>query len=422
MRFAIGFAAVVFAVASLAAEEKVETYPDGKPRLRYQVDAAGKKHGSYVEYYESGKEKIRANYREDLLDGKYLEKDESGKTLISATYRAGVLHGEYTLAAKKIVFPGQRVPMDKYEFMEGVLLYTKPLETIKKTLAKLESREDGKKKPSAKAGGKDVAADIAAAHQAALRRLQAYRFICDVPYENVVLDAELTKYAEAGAKLCEKIGRIDHKPANPGLPEEEYRLGFKGTSESNLAQGQSDLTMAVDCWLYDSDPSNIDRVGHRRWCLNPRLAKTGFGDTGKFFAMYAFDQSATDIGEWEFVCFPARGYMPLPYFRRLAAAGKGEGYAWHVSLNPDVFAAPAKESVKVRIYPMEKGDKKAKEPLALDYFNVENGGFGSAPAIIFRPDKAQLAPDARFWVEITGVKDKAGKDTVIRYLVHFVAL
>src|SRR5438045_1192356 len=81
----------------------------------------------------------------------------------------------------------------------------------------------------------------------------------------------------AGARL----GRLDHDPRNPGLPEDQYQLARKAAGSSNLGwfgKGQSDsLALSVDMFMDDSDETNIDRVGHRRWCLNPAMKKVGFG-------------------------------------------------------------------------------------------------------------------------------------------------
>src|SRR5436190_12942763 len=103
--------------------------------------------------------------------------------------------------------------------------------------------------------------------ESALRRLNAYRYLAGLDCD-VVLDEGLTESAQAGAKLCEKLGKIDHRPANPGLPEDEFQKGLKGTSTSNLAWGVRSLVQCVDIWMDDSDRGNIDRAGHRRWCIN----------------------------------------------------------------------------------------------------------------------------------------------------------
>lgn len=110
--------------------------------------------------------------------------------------------------------------------------------------------------------------------EAALRRLKAYRYLAGVPYD-ITLDDEFNAACETGAKLCAKLGRLDHTPANPGLPEDDFTLGYKGTSQSNLGQGYRGLEDALDGWIEDSDKNNISHVGHRRWCFNPAMQKTG---------------------------------------------------------------------------------------------------------------------------------------------------
>src|SRR5436190_23920150 len=53
----------------------------------------------------------------------------------------------------------------------------------------------------------------------ALERLKAYRYLAQVPYEDVTLDRGYNEMCLAAARLCAKIGRLEHQPKNPGLPE-----------------------------------------------------------------------------------------------------------------------------------------------------------------------------------------------------------
>jgi len=108
-----------------------------------------------------------------------------------------------------------------------------------------------------------------------------YRYLCDVPYEQMKLDADYCVHAAAAAHLCDAIGHLDHTPPNPSWPENRYQFAFEGTSHGNLFeisvhQGPH-ANASVDSYMDDSDAKNIDRVGHRRWCLNPSMGKTGFG-------------------------------------------------------------------------------------------------------------------------------------------------
>jgi len=254
-----------------------------------------------------------------------------------------------------------------------------------------------------------------------IERLKQYRYICGVPYEDIQWDDKLAVLAQKAALVCAKLNKLTHSPERPAdMSDEDYALAKKGAGQSNLFQGRTHPVSCVDGWMDDSDNKNIDRVGHRRWCLNPVMLRTAFGAEGGFAAMYAFDHSRKSVPDWEFVAYPARGYMPVEFF--------GKRYAWSVSLNMGKYAPPKKDGVQVSIKPANEKCEPSGDALKLDYFNVENGGFGGGAAIIFRPEALSLADDARYLVEITGLKSKSkskgktGQPAAIRYLVHFVNL
>jgi hypothetical protein len=254
----------------------------------------------------------------------------------------------------------------------------------------------------------------AAERDAALRRLKVYRYLAGVPYENLVLDDEFNKLARAGARLCEKLGRLDHKPENPGLSADEYQLGLKGTGGSNLAEGYPTLAKAVDAWMDDSSDSNIDRLGHRRWCLFPYLQKVGFGRAGKFSAMYILDRSQPEVPDFDYVAFPAAGLMPVEYFNPT--------WAWNVSLNPRKYRAPANESKPV-VQEVNNEGKKLGTPLTLNHTSVNNEGFGLPGCIIFRPEGVVVRPGKRYRVEIDGLMTTRGaKAKPLAYTVEFVGV
>jgi uncharacterized protein YkwD len=244
---------------------------------------------------------------------------------------------------------------------------------------------------------------------AALRRLKAYRYLAGVPYD-VELDDDANAACQAAARICAKIGRIDHKPDNPGLPEDDYKLAIKGTSRSNLAQGYPTLSQAVDTWMDDSDEGNVARVGHRRWCLNPTMAKTGFGRSGKYTSMYVFDQTRKEVPDYDFVAWPPAGLVPVEYFK--------SGTAWSVSVNPSKFNKPG-DDVKVSVYPLDRGEK-SKIALRMKSTVVETNGFGIPNCIIFRPEIASAKPGRGYFVKIEGLtKGKNQAAAPVEYLVEF---
>ncbi len=243
----------------------------------------------------------------------------------------------------------------------------------------------------------------------ALRRLNAYRFLCGVPAD-VQLDAEQTKYAQAGAELLAKIGRLEHQPENPGLPEEQYQAGYRGTSHSNIYWGtDSSPRQAIEYFMHDSDEHNIDRLGHRRWCLNPSMGTTGFGHSGVYVCMWSFDRSRRNTPDWQIIAYPCRGLMPVNYF--------AADCAWSVTVNPDHYAPPTAD-FEVQITPLDKKNTPG-EPLELDFKGFNDIPMGPPNVMIFRPKNLDVSPGRRYAVEIKTAA-KEGSPATIRYVVEFI--
>jgi hypothetical protein len=267
---------------------------------------------------------------------------------------------------------------------------------IKKKLAEIMTPKDG-----------------AGEREAALRRLKAYRFLAGLPYD-ITLDDEYNAACEAGAKLCAKLGKLDHTPDNPGLPEDDYKLAFKGTSKSNLGQGHRSLEHAVDDWMDDSDDSNIVHVGHRRWCLNPAMQKTGFGRSAAFSAMYSHDASRKKVPDYDFVSWPPAGLAPVEFFKKRSA--------WSVTLNPSKYN-PAGEEVMAKVYVAGEKGTKVGDPLKLDFHGTNTQRFAVPNCVIFRPEKVEVAPGRRYVVEIEGLTRGAKKTpAMVRFTVEFISV
>ena len=247
-----------------------------------------------------------------------------------------------------------------------------------------------------------------------MSRLRQYRYLCGVPFETLSWDARCVDLAEHGALVCARLNKMTHTPEKPaGMSDAEYELCKTGAGQSNLFTGLTQAGPCVDGWMDDSDDKNIDRVGHRRWCINPTMGKTGFGANGNYAAMYSWDSSNKEIPDWDYVSYPARGYMPLSHF--------GAKYAWSVSPNMAKYQAPVEAQIKVTIQPADAKLAPAGPALKLDYFHVDSGNFGSGPAIIFRPAAFSMAEGA-FLVDITGLKPKSAEAPPLHYVVHFVNL
>ena len=243
-----------------------------------------------------------------------------------------------------------------------------------------------------------------------LERLKAYRYVCDVPYDNMSLSKDMEECAYQACVAMSLNNEMSHSPKKPdAMSDEDYQKARRGAGSGNLFAGLTNPVGCVDGWMNDSGPGNIQVVGHRRWCLNPGMLKTAFATKGHFAVMYAHDGSRSPVPDWDYVAFPTRGYMPTSMF--------GGGYAWSVSLNMGKYAAPSQEAVNVAVQPL---DKELGEPLKLNCLYVDNAGYGSGSAIMFRPDGFTVKPDAKFMVAITGLQNKSHQAVQIQYLVHFI--
>lgn len=237
--------------------------------------------------------------------------------------------------------------------------------------------------------------------QNALNTLNTMRFIAGI--DEVTLDSEYNALAQAGTLVNAVLGQLTHTPSQPsGMSDELYQKGYKGTSSSNLGMGYSNLVHSIIYgWMRDSDSSNISRVGHRRWCLNPSMEKTGFGNTGAYYAMYTFDNTWGDT-DYYGVCWPAQ-VMPVEYFQ--------DNDPWSISMGYTVDAS----AVEVELVRKSDGETWSFSQSSADgYFNVENNNYGKKGCIIFRPDDISYNVGDSFDVSITGL------DEDVQYTVEFV--
>jgi hypothetical protein len=372
----------LFCVLSLpflarATEEK-EKYPDGSIHFRIALDSKGRRQGTYTAYFPGGKKlQERAEYATGQLNGIRELYDDTGAQT-----------GEEAWVAGRLVFPRspRLIEANRARVMQEAQAY----------VAKM-SPPTNPQAPSADRLAR------------ALGRLRAYRYVCNVP-EDVTYDDGYINLCTYAGHLLDRVGQLSHDPPHPaGVDDESFKLGHEGCGRSNLFSS-ADIVASVDAYMDDSDSGNIDRIGHRRWVLNPAMGKTGFGAGSHFSAMYSFDNSRKDVPDYDHVSFPASGYTPHDMFRA--------SYAWHVTVNPDHYGEISND-VKAAIYPTDLSLKRADQPLELDYFKINRDGFGVPNAIIFRPKGFVVRPEVLYEVVITGLKTKDGKAADLSYFVCF---
>ena len=236
----------------------------------------------------------------------------------------------------------------------------------------------------------------------AIAMLNNVRYIAGLNYD-VTLDAGYTEACQAGAMVNLVNGPLSHYPTQPeGMSDTLYNLGYKGCSEANIAVGFSNLNMCIiDGWLNDGDPSNISRVGHRAWCLNPTMGKTGFGAADGYYNMYAFDSSnSLSVSN---IAWPAQ-VMPLEYF--------STEMPW------SVFTGSSESESTVKVTLTRQSDGKewcfSQESADGDFYVTDYIQDGT---IIFRPnDITGYADGDVFTVSITGIANP------LSYTVTFFTL
>lgn len=246
--------------------------------------------------------------------------------------------------------------------------------------------------------------------QNGLNTLNFIRYVAGI-FSDVKVKSSYQSKVQAAAVVNynDKTSWISHYPAKPaGMSNSLYKQGASGSASSNLAAGQSTLyDTIVNGWMSDSDSSNIDRVGHRRWCLNPSMNYTGFGIDGNVYAMYSFDKSGCESGVHG-VHWPAQN-TPLSLFDKADA--------WSISMGT-VIEKPK----KVKVTLTRKRDQKQwvftskNKKKTGNYMNVNNDNYGQKGCIIFRPKTVNYKKGDSFTVKISGI------DYSFCYDVNFFSL
>ncbi|MCM1132451.1 MAG: dockerin type I domain-containing protein [Ruminococcus flavefaciens] len=245
--------------------------------------------------------------------------------------------------------------------------------------------------------------------QNALNTLNCMRYIAGL--QEVSLNSEYNELAQSASLVNCVNNEVSHYPTQPDdMPDDIYANAYYGASHSNLFGAYIsgfpyflNVSYSITAYMNDSDSSNIARVGHRRWCLNPAMLETGFGAVENHSAMYAFDmqRNATETG----VCWPAQN-MPTDYFY--------SDTAWSISMGRYV------DSEDVSVTLTRKSDSKEwifSSSSADGDFYVDNSNRGQTGCIIFRPSGISdyYAGDV-FDVKIEGL------DEPVEYSVNFFSL
>jgi len=443
-------AALLCTLAALSAQDdgrQREYYEDGALKAEYKVDPDGTKDGWYREYWPDGEGKVKAVYDRGVLDGRYRSWHADGTPHIETKYVEGAPDGDWqewwpdgtpkvvsefdagkrvgwyrewqadgTLALEeqyaadlldgaRRVLAGGAVLTDQ-EWSAGALvglwgsrrLYPVALDTLRETLSDIAAQAEEARPTRPRLRGEPE--DAAWIQAQALERLRAVRAVAGLPWQDVVFDELAGTRAQAAVELIAKVGAIESAPENPGLPEERYREGLAALEHCLVAQGWT-WPRALDGFLH---PPALAGLAARRLVLQPRYRLAGFGQQGDFTTFWMLDSSGPPWNG-EAVCWPAVGWMPVELF--------GQDAGWSVDLSPKHWRAPDIDALKVRVWALEDDYMRGPLPLDLDLLRTDRF------QVEFRPQGIRPAAGYRYWVDIEGLKDAAGKPARFAYLVHF---
>jgi putative cell wall-binding protein len=219
-----------------------------------------------------------------------------------------------------------------------------------------------------------------------LKSVNYARYLAGLP-DDVVLDASLNDKAQHGAVLL-AAGQFAHSQPKPAdMDQAFYDIANAATSSSNIGWGYATLSSFNFSCMDDDDAGNIAAIGHRRWILDPPMAKTGMGFANTRTDLWAFDKSRTTAAPYDAVKWPCAGAFPVEMF--------GSTVPWSVTLNPSTYSWTAGTAGHTVTLKRTRDGKtwtftSADTNTGGEYFNFETNGYGVSNCFIFRPDPSSV--------------------------------
>ncbi len=248
---------------------------------------------------------------------------------------------------------------------------------------------------------------------------------------DITLSDDVNESAAYGAlALAMNNSGLTHYPSQPkDMSSIDYNKAYAATTSSNLssASGYSEkriISVAVSGQIGDSDSSNIDTLGHRRWLLNPGVKTLGIGSANNNYNYYTDIRVFGDgiqsesVNDYDFIAWPSSGANLTDTFPK--------DTPWSVTLNPKVYYTPTDVSVEVKS--LRYGttwyfdNNTGYGTSSVDnYFNIEKSRYGVANCIIFRPAYQYIDMfKGDYIVTVSNVRRKdTGEYTNIQYKVTF---
>lgn len=269
--------------------------------------------------------------------------------------------------------------------------------------------------------------------QSGITTLNYVRYAANLPL--IQLSSAMNEDAQHGAVVNAANNSLSHRPSRPsGMDDAFYEWGYFANSHSNIAYmyGYPDkaaLQLSVLMFMDDDDAGNNDRVGHRRWLLNPEMVNVGFGYakassganyvSAEVFDCYSGEYVTRSDVDYEYIAWPASGNFPSNLF--------GKSIPWSISLNPAIYQTPSAREVRVtltrqsdgRVWQLNSNSGSHTSPSG-PYLVVDTGYYSIPNCIIFHPKSSTIGSyEGVFSVDITGLYTVDGTPASVHYEVDF---
>jgi hypothetical protein len=233
------------------------------------------------------------------------------------------------------------------------------------------------------------AGDIAASgRENALRLVNLYRWLCDLPA--VTDDDAKNAGNQECALMMDANGDLNHYPPTTWTCYTEAGAGSAG--QSNIATAPA--VSAVD--LYMVDPGNPTTIGHRRWILSNSLGPIGIGSTSSYSCMNVLYGSGSAGAAW--TAWPPPGPVPFEAFAPSWTSVDQTG--WTVQ-SDSIELSGADVTVTM------DGDELPVTVTAL------LSGYGSSSAISFIPSGWSTAAGNTYHVSLSGISSTIEYDVEV---------
>ena len=234
-------------------------------------------------------------------------------------------------------------------------------------------------------------------------------------------------WSQHAACLIASLGAASHDPVCPeDMSGDFYAAARTGAARGNIAlfnwsEGYL-LRKGVMYLVRDDGDSNLSTLAHRRWCLSPRMERTGIGfaagDADACFVLYAVDEGMPAAEKT--VLWPCEGAFPADFM--------SEDTPWSVMLPAGAYEV--KGELRATVTELGSG-----EAFSFSFGGDGPDGWscvcrddtGAGPCLIFRPDILsrgirQYEQNQVYAVSVRGLCDARGADAPIDYTVEMVSL